>query len=204
MDNNTVINIEELRKNKSDSLPYHLWSVAIDCKFKKNSYWRYHNYLKFKSTFISIPLLISSTASGFFSVSQLNSNNENIAIFLTTISIITAILATLQKFLRYSERAENAKDIAKNYARLARKIENTMVLIESDAVKMPPDEFIKFINNIQIDCDLLLQETNEVPTELITEKDEYVKQLEKLNQIRTSYQNKDISKDHIHISDQIE
>ena len=203
MDNHTVIDIEELRKNKSDSLPYHIWSIAIDCKFKKNSYWRFHNNLKFKSNLISLPLLITSTASGFFSVSQLNGNNEHIAIFLTTISIITAILASLQKLFRYSERAENAKDMAKNYARLARKIENTMVLIESDAVKMQPDEFIKFINDVQIECDLLLQETNEIPTELITEKNEYIKQLDKLNQIKLSYQNRNNSSDHIHISNQL-
>jgi len=188
MGDQTVINIEELRKNKTDSLPYHLWSIALDCKMKRDSYWRHHHELRQKSDIISIPLLIFSTATGFFSVSQLNNNNQTIGVILTVVSIISAIIAALQKFLRFSERSENAKDLAKNYARLGRKIENTMVLVESDAVKMPQDEFTKFINNVQNECDMLLQETNDVPDELISDKDEYRKQLANLNQIKMSMQ----------------
>jgi hypothetical protein len=113
----------------------------------------------------------------------MNSDDKKIGIVLTTVSIVSAILAALQKFFRYSEKAENAKDMAKNYARLARKIENTMVLVESDAVKMPSDEFIKFINTVQNDSDLL-QETNDIPDELIVDKNKYTEQIKHLNQIK--------------------
>jgi len=186
MSDQTIINIEELRRNKTDSLPYHLWSISLDCKMKRDSYWRYYHDLQKKSDVVSIPLLIFSTATGFFSVSQLNNNDQRIGILLTIVSIISAIIAALQKFFRFSERAENAKDIAKNYARLGRKIENTMVLVESDAVKMPQDEFTKFINTVQNDCDMLLQETNDVPDELLADRNEYKIQLENLNRIKMS------------------
>lgn len=186
MGDQTIISIEELRKNKTDSLPYHLWSISLDCKMKRDSYWRYYHELRKKSDVISIPLLIFSTATSFFSVSQLNTNDQMIAIMLTIVSIISAIIAGLQKFFRFSERAENAKDIAKNYARLGRKIENTMVLVESDAVKMPQEEFTKFINTVQYDSDLLLQETNDVPDELLADRNEYQIQLENLNRLKMS------------------
>lgn len=175
MDNNLSIDIEEMRSNKSDSLPHHLWNIALDCKLKREIYWRYYNKLKCRSNYISIPLVICSTATGFFSVSQLNGDNTTIRIILTIISIISAILASLQKLFRFSERAENAKDMAKNYTRLSRKIEDTMVLVESKVVKMHPDEFTKFINGVQNDCNILLQETNDIPDELIRQDEDIYK-----------------------------
>jgi len=66
----------------------------------------------------------------------------------------------IQKLTRYAERAEKARNIAKAYARLARRIEGTMVFVESTLVQI---EFIKFVRDIEKELDAILSDIDEVP-----------------------------------------
>lgn len=175
----TVIDLDILKsKYVHDSLPHHLWYVAIDCKRRRDAFWRHHRRMKFCNNLVSIPLLILSSVSGLTSVLQVG-NVENdmqmskgvgLPVTISIFSVSAAVLTALQRYFRYAERAEHSKHMAKNYARVSKRIENNLVLIESAAVKMEPSTFLKFMEEVQKDTESMLQETDDMPKELLASK----------------------------------
>lgn len=200
-----IIDVNALKKKyNQDSIPQHLWSIALDCKKRRDAYWRHAKRLKMYNNLISIPLLILSSLTGLTSVAQLgvvsysekindgeaqttkeitsNGSNDSITLpLIVTISgVSSAILTAFQRYFRYAERSEHSKHMAKNYGRIGRRIENTMVILESAAIKIEPEMFKKFIEDIQKDTDSLMQETEELPSELLNKKSFYKDFLKKL------------------------
>ena len=173
----TALDIQELKKKLNvDSLPNHLWYVALDCKRRRDAFWRYYGQLKFRSNIISIPLLFISSITGVTSVANLGTSvptQSALPIAVSVFGVSSAIITALQRYFRYSERAERARHLAKTYGRIARRIENMMVLIESSAITMQPEAFIKFVEDVQKDTDSLIQETDELPKELVHDKKWY-------------------------------
>lgn len=175
----TVIDLDILKsKYVHDSLPHHLWYVALDCKRRRDAFWRHHIKMKFCNNVISIPLLILSSISGITSVLQVgNAESEQglskgvgLPVTVSIFSVSAAVLTALQRYFRYAERSEHSKHMAKNYARISKRIENNLVLVESAAVKMEPSTFLKFMEEVQKDTESLLQETDDMPKELLAPK----------------------------------
>lgn len=175
-----AINIEALkRKHNEDSLPFHMWCVALDCKRRRDAFWRHYKSLKLYAGLITVPMILTTSVTGLTSVAHLGTaigllgtpnkptNELGVPIAVTVFSVTSAVLTALQKYFGYSERAEHAKHLAKTYGRIARRIENTMILVESEAITMQPEAFLKFLEDIQKDIDSLMQETDDVPTELV-------------------------------------
>ena len=182
----TAIDLEALKnKYKEDSLPHHLWGNALDCKRRRDAFWRHSSKMRLYNNLISVPLLILSSITGLTSVAQLSSVSTEISneteqtpnitmpVVVTVFGVSSAILTALQKYFRYAERSEHSKHMAKNYGRVARRIENTMVLVESSAIKMDAATFLKFVEEVQKDTDSLMQEMDDIPKELINDKDIY-------------------------------
>lgn len=182
----TAIDLEALKnKYKEDSLPHHLWGNALDCKRRRDAFWRHSSKMRLYNNLISVPLLILSSITGLTSVAQLSSVSTEISneteqtpnitmpVVVTVFGVSSAILTALQKYFRYAERSEHSKHMAKNYGRVARRIENTMVLVESSAIKMDAATFLKFVEEIQKDTDSLMQEMDDIPKELINDKNIY-------------------------------
>jgi hypothetical protein len=182
----TAIDLEALKnKYKEDSLPHHLWGTALDCKRRRDAFWRHSFKMRLYNNLISVPLLILSSITGLTSVAQLSSVSTEISneteqtpnitmpIVVTVFGVSSAILTALQKYFRYAERSEHSKHMAKNYGRVARRIENTMVLVESSAIKMDAATFLKFVEEVQKDTDSLMQEMDDIPKELINDKNIY-------------------------------
>jgi hypothetical protein len=169
----TVIDIEQLKKKYTcDSLPYHLWHIALDCKRRRDAFWKHHQRLKVKGNIFSIPLLLVSSITGVTSVANLGAkDNYALSITMSVFGTLSALLTAMQKYFRYSERAEHARHFAKTYGRISRRIENMMVLVESSAITMQPEAFLKFVEDIQKDTDSLLQEQSELPKELMHNKE---------------------------------
>lgn len=181
----TVIDLEALKnKYKNDSIPHHMWSIAYDCKKRRDAFWRHARKMKTYNNIISVPLLILSSLTGLTSVAQLgvvtseNNNSEQqqqpqgiaLPLVVTVSGVLTAVLTASQRYFRYAERSEHSKLMAKNYARIARRIENTMMLVESSVATLEAETFKKFVEDIQKDVDSLMQEVNEMPEELIKSK----------------------------------
>lgn len=163
-ENAVVINIEELkRKHDRDSLPYYIWSIALNSKKNSRAFWEMERSLRMKDKLISIPLLILSSASGITSVSLQQSLSYAAANVMVALGVSSACLVAMQKLTKYTERAEKAKNIAKAYARIARRIETTMVFVESTVVKFDQIEFMKFIRDIEKELDAILSDIDEVP-----------------------------------------
>lgn len=172
-----MVDIEALKKRYAvDSLPYHLWYIALDCKKRRDAFWRHHFKMKHRSNIVSVPLLLLSSVTGVTSVANLSAGDNGVLpIIVSIFGVSSAVLTALQKYFRYSERAEQSKHLAKTYGRVSRRIENMMVLVESSAVQMDAEAFLKFIEDVQKDIDTLLAETDDIPRELVHDKRWYAK-----------------------------
>lgn len=216
---NTAIDINALKDNyEDDPLPFHIWSIAIDCKRRRDAYWRHYKKMKTRANIVSIPLLILTSVTGLTSVANLstdtndkstNTNPLALPIVVTIFGVSSAVISALQRYFRYSERGEHSKHMAKSYGRIARRIENTMVLLKSEATTMKSESFQKFVEEVQKDTESLLQETDDVPKELLNEKNIYRGMLDSL---KTHTKTIFLSKNHIksqpisqvqHISDHV-
>lgn len=169
-----------------DHIRYHLMSSKLECEHNRDAFWRTYRKFKRKNHLVSVPLLVLSSATGITSissVSQLNkfANNFEIAPILAAVfGISTAILSGLQKYFRYSERAENCKYVAKSYNRLAKRIKNTMSFIHSDLMTITPNGLYKFMDDINKEMISLSREIDEQPLELIKPRNEHIEVMQEL------------------------
>ena len=169
-----VIDLDTLReKYTEDALPYHIWSVALDCKQRSLAFWLHCMRMKFRHNVISIPLLIFSSITGVSSVAQIGSSGTNygLSVIVTIFGVTTAILTALQRYFRYSERAEESKYMAKNYAKISRMIQHNMTLVESKAIQFQPEAFLKFVEGFHKEIDTILSEATDLPHELLPRKE---------------------------------
>ena len=124
--------------------------------------------MKTRHNWISIPLLMVSSATGVVSAAQFNSNGDkSITIATTVLGVLSAVFSSVQRYCGYSERAENSKLMAKSWARLARKIENTMVYIDSNACEINDTVFTKLVEEIQKDIESVAQQAEDLPMSLL-------------------------------------
>lgn len=162
-----VIDIEAMKTQRdSESLQYYIWSVALNCKKSSRAFWALERSLRFKDRLVSIPLLILSSATGLASVTMLQQQQQQqtaSADAMVALGVSSACLVAIQKFTRYAERAAAAKHVAKSYARIARRIETTMVLVESSAVSMDAAVFLQFVKDMEKELDAILCDTDEIP-----------------------------------------
>jgi uncharacterized protein Yka (UPF0111/DUF47 family) len=185
---NTAIDINILKNNYDDDpLPFHMWSVALDCKRRRDAYWRHYKNMKKRANILSIPLLILTSITGLTSVANVSTNTDDSSATPITLPIITsifgvssAILSAMQRYFQFAERGERSKHMAKSYSRIARRIENTMVLLKSDATTMNSASFQKFVEEVQKDTEALMQETDDIPRELLNERNIYKDMLNSL------------------------
>jgi hypothetical protein len=121
-----------------------------------------------------VPLLILSSGTGVSSVAQIGGGNgagAALSVLVTVLGVSVAILTALQRYLRYSERAEEARYMARSFARIARTIQYNMTLVESRAISFKPEAFVKFVDGIHKDMDTLLGETKDLPKELLSRRE---------------------------------
>lgn len=214
----TVIDLEALKnKYKNDSIPHHMWSIAFDCKKRRDAFWRHSRRLKTYNNILSVPLLILSSLTGLTSVAQLgvvtseNSNTEAtskiqqgiaLPLVVTISGVLTAVLTASQRYFRYAERSEHSKLMAKNYARIARRIENTMMLVESSVATLEAETFKKFVEDIQKDVDSLMQEVDDMPEELVKSKKFWKTLFKNIKQLEEENMNETISQQSRQLSTQ--
>lgn len=181
-DNIIVAPIDDIDKlYLHDFIRFHLMSAKLECEHNRDAFWRTYRKLKTKNNWISVPLLFVSSATGITSISSLSqvnilSNKLEVAPILAGIfGVSTTVLSGLQKYFRYSERAENCRYVAKSYSRLSNKIKNIMMLIHSDCIKITPTGLYKFLDDVNKEMISLSREIEEQPAELIKARTEHIK-----------------------------
>lgn len=121
------------------------------------------------NTRLGIPVVIFSAMVGTSIFASLGSSNElptALRIAAGLISISAAVLASLQTFLKFSERAEKHRAIAARYGAIRRQIEQILAFeeINSDVLK-----------NIRSQIDTLGEEAPEIPKHIFDRMDAYLK-----------------------------
>jgi hypothetical protein len=168
------IDLAKLKETyRADPLTYHIWSVAADCKVRSRAFWQHFVRMKRRHNWISVPLLVLSSGTGVSSVAQIGGGNgagAALSVLVTVLGVSVAILTALQRFLRYSERAEESKYMAKNYSKIARAIQYNMTLVESQAIVFKPTAFLAFVERFHKDMDGLLGEATDLPHELLSRR----------------------------------
>ena len=128
--------------------------MCNDCVMRKNMYWKMSYKFQKLNNFVSIPLLVLSSVTGLTSVSQVSSTTANPAVLWVTAATgtLATFIAALQRCLRYGERGEQCKILAKRYADLGRKIDIKLDQFNSGAL---PEWTIKEIGQF---ADEMVQE----------------------------------------------
>lgn len=171
-----IVHVDRLKSNAwvatgpHDHLMEHLAYRRDECKKRRSAYWKHHNIMRTRHNWISIPLLMVSSATGVVSAAQFNSRGDTpITIATTVLGVLSAVFSSVQRYCQYSERAENSKLMAKSWSRLQRKIENTMVYIESNACEINNTVFTKLVEEIQKDIESVAQQAEDLPLSLLQE-----------------------------------
>ncbi|NJA04555.1 DUF4231 domain-containing protein [Methylococcaceae bacterium WWC4] len=120
---------------------------------------------------LGIPAIVLSTAVGtavFASFETSTTGAERI--FVGLLSIISAVLASLQTFLRFSERAEHHRSTGSGYGAVRRSLEFLKTFPPSDE-----DALKQAFNAIKEQMDELAKEAPEVPSRMKRKLDNEVK-----------------------------
>lgn len=153
MDHMNTAVVEQLRLFSQD---------AID---RRNAFWEMYYAMSRRNNYVSIPLLLASSLTGLTSVSSASSSGSNAGLMWVTATLgtVSSFLAALQRYLRYGERAENARNLAKSYGDLARRIEITLDLYQDGANNWTLQDLGKFAEEIVQEMRKLLTETQDMP-----------------------------------------
>jgi hypothetical protein len=177
MSSNVYIDINKLKEDVKDHVMTPFLSSRKDEFTKRRlAYWWSFRRMKRYHNFLSIPLLITSNATGVTSAAQISGKfGLWLSIVVTILGISSGILSAMQKFFAFAERAEHSKYMAKSYARIVRRIEKYEMYVMSGAATMDSESFTEFIEDIQKDIDTVSQQAEDIPREILQTVDEYTK-----------------------------
>jgi hypothetical protein len=145
-----------------------LWTWCNKSKVRRDAYWaEYYDYC-FKNNLLSIPLIVISSLTGVATIANVGTTLDPVVIgwLSTGLAFTTSMLAALQRYFKYGERAEQCKAIAKNYTRIAYNIEFTTNLFNATESK-ELERIVDFSKIIRKDLELLINETNDIPSMFI-------------------------------------
>jgi len=138
------------------------------CNKRHAAYWDYYNKMRFMNNILSIPLLIITSATGVTAIAEIGYNTKIVLPIVSTIfGVSSAVLTALQRYCAYPERSEHSKYMAKNYARIQRRIEDNIIYIKSGSSTVDAKTFKKNINSIIEEFEKLANETDDLPNSLI-------------------------------------
>lgn len=93
---------------------------------------------------LGIPVIIVSTVVGTAIFSSLEKSPDNcLKITFGIISILNAVLASLQTFLKFPERAEKHRKAGGKFASILKELEQKMVFANSEDIEIWCDDFRK-------------------------------------------------------------
>jgi hypothetical protein len=179
-----AIDMNKLKESfDSDPLSFHLTSRILLCKKRREAFWEHYSKMRWRNNLIGIPLLILSSGTGVSSVAQIHSPSQWLIILTTVLGVLSAFVTSLQRYMQYSERAEKARYLAKNYGRIATKIEDFIIFIESGSTKVEEESFNNFIKEMHKDIETLTQEADDMPATLRSSPEAYDDKLAALSDI---------------------
>ena len=148
----------------------HLQRLHKECVAQSTVYWNHYSNLSHYDSVISIPTLVISSITGLSSLSSFSSSQENeftsaLNKLTPILAIISTILASLNKYLRYGERAQKAKNQAKILTGIARRIQHDNLMLHND-MNLSKDLVARMTEDIYRELDIWGRDLDEVPKEL--------------------------------------
>lgn len=164
----TTVDVQTSAQATVAKITKHLWIWAGKCKTRRDAYWSEHYRYYIKNNWISIPLIVLSSLTSVVSVTNIGTayNSESLAWSSTALAFGTSVLAALQRYFKYGERAEQCKAVAKNYTRIAYMIEFTTNLLTASPHRYEKAEMEKlaiFAETVRKDLELVINDTNDIP-----------------------------------------
>ena len=158
------VSVPMLKTETQDELMKHLNKYKTTSDLRRDGYWLLHATLRRKNNFITIPLLIVSSATGVVSTLQLNEKiRDQINYLVMVLGVTTGVLTALHKYFNYAERAENAKMTAKTWGRITRKIDNSIAFVKSQATAIHSTVFTRIVEDIYKEIDDTAQQAEDIP-----------------------------------------
>jgi hypothetical protein len=118
------------------------WHTGLRIFHRAHS--RAATYYERKNILLGLPAVILTAIAGTTVFASLASSPEPwLKILIGIMSLAAAVLAALQTFLKYSERAERHKAAAQSYGMLRREYEEMLVEAAKSGSPPPPDGFLK-------------------------------------------------------------
>ncbi len=165
------VSLLDITKN---TVIYELIYTAIKCDVNSCIFREYSSYLSFCSNIIAFPLIIFTSILGIVSTMQTVEiedtesdsylyTNSNVKIVISFFSICVAIMSGLQKYCKFSERAEITKNYAKNFEKLGYSIEIFLYEIKNNTITTQTELFDRLLNNILKDFEVLITECDDQP-----------------------------------------
>ena len=167
---NTVHNISSslVKDVNNDYVVTYLEEQLTEYTNRRLAYWWECVRMKRLHNVISVPLLVLSSATGVTSAAQVAGKyGQWLNILVTTLGVLCAIFSAMQRYFSFSERAEHNKYMAKNYARIVRKIKHHMIFVKSGAASMDNKTFREFIDDIQKEIETVTQQANDIPRSIL-------------------------------------
>lgn len=147
----------------------HLEKLYRECYTQSNVFWNYFSVLSHYDSLIGIPTIVLSSITSLSSLTNLTNNTNND--FITTLTLLTplfailsTILASLNQYLRYGERAQKAKSQAKVLSEIGRRIQLNKLLIQND-VDLNKNFLLRLTEEIYKELDVFGREIEELPLE---------------------------------------
>lgn len=169
------VSLLDITKN---TVIYELIYTAIKCDVNSCIFREYSSYLSFCSNIIAFPLIIFTSILGIVSTMQTVEiedtesdsylyTNSNVKIVISFFSICVAIMSGLQKYCKFSERAEITKNYAKNFEKLGYSIEIFLYEIKNNTITTQTELFDRLLNNILKDFEVLITECDDQPCNMV-------------------------------------
>lgn len=167
------MNDDIIQSAPSDTMEQYLRGTSIDCWQYHDAYWREYYTYKLLHDIVSVPLIVLS--SGTVLVSQVGNTSMDrptATYIVAGLGIITTLLSGLQRYMRFGERAITCRNLAKSFDRIARKIDVTVSMYESDInMSMTPRDLRNFNIHIQKEIDGIMNETEDLPVIIMKHRD---------------------------------
>lgn len=151
----------------------HLEALRRECSQQSKIFWGYYYKLSYYDSLITIPNIVLSSITGLSSLSVLTPNSSesevvNSLTLLTPVFAVTAtILASMNKYFRYGERAQKAKSQAKTLSEIDRRIKRNIILSDTD-IEFNHNLISRIIEDIYRELDTWDHDLEEKPEELLS------------------------------------
>jgi hypothetical protein len=135
-----------------------------------------HYQFQRRSNYLTIPLIIIASSTGLTSVAQVALSSRALSIVTAASGAISATLAAVQRYYRYSERAEQCKSLAKSYGIIGTKLETRQAMHCIQTLSGYSDimELMKFAEEMRQGMEQLMKDTDDAPMGFMTKETMYI------------------------------